>query len=68
MERELVNSSNLVSVGYDNSTGILEVEFKNGIYQYFDVPSHIYHELLESNSKGGYLHREVKPNYTFEKI
>lgn len=43
MNRQTVNSSNLASVGYDEATSTLEIEFlNNSIYQYFDVPHHIY--------------------------
>ena len=39
MERIAVESSNLASIGYDEASMVLEVEFKHGgIYQYFDVP------------------------------
>ena len=38
MNREPVESSNLVSVGYDGNMATLEIEFKgNSVYQYFDV-------------------------------
>ena len=43
MKRTKVSSSNLGSIGYDNTTSILEIEFLHGgIYQYSDVPEHIY--------------------------
>lgn len=32
MERILVDSSNVVSVGYDENASTLEVEFNSGIY------------------------------------
>ncbi|WP_140132871.1 KTSC domain-containing protein, partial [Vibrio parahaemolyticus] len=50
MERIAVSSSNLVSVGYDEGTMTLEVEFNNGIYQYYDVPLYIYEELMGAAS------------------
>jgi hypothetical protein len=43
MNRQNVNSSNLASVGYDETSNTLEVEFNNGgIYQYFNVPESVY--------------------------
>jgi hypothetical protein len=40
MERFVVNSSNINSVGFEN--GILEVEFVSGsVYRYFDVPQEV---------------------------
>jgi hypothetical protein len=40
MERIAVTSSNVVAVGYQESSSTLEVEFKNGsVYRYLDVPA-----------------------------
>lgn len=68
MERIAVDSSNLVAVGYDEETATLEVEFNSGIYQYFDVPSYVYEELMSSGSKGSYLHQHVKSTYDYAQI
>ena len=69
MERTPVSSSNLVSVGYDPDSLILEVEFGNArVYQYYDVPSHIYEELMVAESLGTYLHHNVKPFFGFSMI
>ncbi len=68
MERIAVDSSNLVSVGYEESTLSLEVEFRHGLYRYYDVPLYVYEELLLSDSKGSYLHNNVKQVYNYEKI
>lgn len=68
MERMSVDSSNLVSVGYDEGTSILEVEFNNGIYQYFEVPAHVYEELMNSDSKGSFLYRHIKNTYHYEQV
>ena len=38
MERQEVDSSNIDAVGYDETTQTLEIEFRNGVYQYEDVP------------------------------
>lgn len=43
MERTYVESTNIASIGYEQDT--LELEFlSGGVYQYFDVPRHIYEE------------------------
>jgi hypothetical protein len=64
MERELVESANIQSIGYDPSTQILEVEFKkNGkIYQYEDVEEATYQELMDSPSLGKALHSLITSN------
>ena len=69
MTREPVSSSNLADVGYDLATQTLEVGYKNGrIYQYFDVPEHIYDDLMRAGSPGGYLSREVKGKYRYARV
>lgn len=79
MERTPVQSSNLVSIGYDADLGVLEVEFKcsekgdkarnsNPVYQYSGVPDFIAEELMRSETKGSYLHREIKPHYACKKV
>jgi len=68
MERTSVDSSNLVSVGYDEDTSTLEVEFNSGLYQYFEVPAYVYEELMNSDSKGSYMHKNVKNIYNCERI
>ncbi len=53
MNRQFVQSSDLQSIGYDQNTNVLEVEFKSGgIYQYFKVPESIYVGLVNASSKG----------------
>ena len=68
MDRNAIASSNLESVGYDNGT--LEVEFNHGgIYQYYDVPEHIYHGLFDAPSAGQFFDVNVKKaGYRYEKV
>jgi hypothetical protein len=69
MDRKIVDSSNVISVGYDNSTRTLEVEFKGGsIYQYFDVPINEYEQLVSADSIGKYIATNIKGNYSFKKL
>ena len=70
MERTLVDSSNLASVGYDIKSAILEVEFHSGgVYQYFGVPLFVYQGLLNAASKGKYLNQVVKRGgYQYSRI
>lgn len=63
MKRKKVESSNIVSVGYDESESVLELEFKNGVYHYPDVPKDVYKGLLKAKSVGKYFHAEIKNNF-----
>ena len=69
MNRTPVNSSTVASVGYDPNTLTLEVEFKEGsVYQYFDVPETVYHELMRASSVGQFMHANIKNNYRYTKV
>lgn len=70
MKRIPVDSSNLASVGYEESQKILEVEFINGgIYQYFSVPVSVYQGLMQASSHGQYFDQNVKKaNYRYKKV
>lgn len=69
LNRIHVVSSNLNSVGYDPNTRILEIEFhEGGIYQYNNVPQHIYDGLMSAPSKGSYHHSYIKNSYSYRKI
>jgi len=69
MKRKPVTSSGISSVGYDESSKILEIEFIDGdVYQYFDVPRRDYDGLMGANSIGRYVNQDIKPNYRFSKV
>jgi KTSC domain len=70
MERIRIKSSDIRSVGYDELTQVLEIEFHHGgTYQYFGVPKNIYDGLIKSVSSHGQYHaRYIKNRYRHEKI
>jgi hypothetical protein len=70
MERIRVKSSNLRSIGYDEPTQILEIEFQQGgTYQYFGVSKKIYDNLMKAVlSHGEYYERFIKNRYRRKKI
>lgn len=64
MRRQSVNSSNIDSIGYDETKEILEIEFlSGGIYQYLEVPMYIYEKLMNANSHGKYFAAYIKNKY-----
>ncbi len=69
MDRIHVQSSHLSSVGYDVANSILEVEFLDGsVYQYFNVPEHLFQGLINAGSKGSYFNENIKKaNYQYSK-
>ena len=69
MEREYVASSNLRSIGYDDSSSTLEVEFNSGaIWQYFDFPESKWFEFKQTDSFGRYFNREIRGQYPESRI
>jgi hypothetical protein len=69
MNRTLVTSSNVASVGYDPELKVLEIEFKNqSVYQYADVPPEKYDGMLHAESVGKFLNSEIKGTYEYTKI
>lgn len=69
MERQGVESSNIASIGYDDGTSTLEVEFLDGsVYQYFDVSDAVFDGFLQAPSKGQYLHREIRNAYRYARM
>lgn len=69
MIRNPVESSNLRSVGYDEATQTLEIEFhRGGVYQYYDVPSEVYQELLRAPSLGKYFYARIRNTYRYKRV
>jgi hypothetical protein len=67
MNRIFIQSSDLESVGWEAET--LEIKFKSGgIYQYSNVPKHIFNALLTAPSKGKYFHQFIKNRYSFIRL
>jgi hypothetical protein len=66
MHRQTVSSSAISSVGYDERSAVLEVEFNSGaVYDYLKVPKKVYRALLKAPSKGSFVSRRVRDRYEF---
>lgn len=65
MDRQPVNSSMISGIGYDSTVGTLEIEFKSdgSIWQYFDVPEHLWVEFQYCESHGKYWHANIKKTF-----
>jgi hypothetical protein len=69
MKRLPVESSSLSSVGYDESSRTLEVQFVHGaIYVYSGVPPEVHEGLMAAESKGRYLNSEIRDVYECFKV
>ena len=69
MERTPVSSSNISAIGYDSDGEVLEVEFTNGaVYAFSGVPLGEYEGFMNADSKGKYLHANIKGRYPYVRL
>lgn len=69
MDMVSVDSSNIESVGHDEDSSTLQVEFKNGgTYQYFDVTEEEFIGLRDADSPGKYFASRIKGTYRYSKV
>jgi antitoxin (DNA-binding transcriptional repressor) of toxin-antitoxin stability system len=69
MDRESVKSTSVASVGYNELSGTLEIEYRNGsLYRYYDVPEQVYTDLMAASSLGRFINKKIKPYFTYKKI
>jgi non-canonical purine NTP pyrophosphatase (RdgB/HAM1 family) len=69
MIRIPVESSDIVSIGYDAPSKTLEIEFHGGrVYQYRNVDQDIHDQLLKADSHGQYFNTFIHGRYRFDRI
>ncbi len=70
MERKYINSSMIVSIGYDSQQAILEIEFKsNGqVWQYRDVPEYLWYEMESASSIGKFFHSNIRGTFDESRV
>lgn len=69
MKRNPVDSSSVISVGYNAGTMILEIEFVSGkVYRYFDVPNSVHANLMNAESKGRFFNAHIRDRFPFADI
>jgi len=69
LQRLPVKSRILRSVGYDEITKILELEFQTGVvYHYLRVPHKIYQTLMKSEEAGKYFTEKIRPQFQAKRV
>ena len=69
MERKRVNSSKLRSVGYDETSMTLEVEFSNGqVYQYVKVYPEVYRRFMAAPNPTYFFDDKIDEEYTGRRV
>jgi hypothetical protein len=67
--RELVESSNIASIGYSPERAILAVEFKSGsIVHYKSVPADLALDFWQAESKGQFYSAYIKRKFPGDKM
>ena len=69
MRRLSVESSSIKSIGYEESSQTLEIEFHQyGTFRYFDFPEFLYKGFVLAPSKGTFFNQRIANRYRFEEI
>ena len=69
MVNQMVLSSEIEWIGYENKTQMLQVEFiAGGIYQYERVPESVYQSFLSADSHGRFFESHVKGRFQYRKV
>jgi len=69
MERKRVNSSKIRSVGYDEKSQVLEVEFSNGqVYQYVKVYPEVYRRFMAAPNPASFYDDKIAEEYTGRRV
>ena len=63
-----VESSNIESVGYDDTTSSMYVKYKSGTYKYDGVEKSVFESLLTSTSKGKFMNENIKGQYNYSRV
>ena len=69
MERKKVNSSSIHSIGYDERSRVLEVEFSDGkVIQYSNVSAEIHRRFLSAPSMVSYFRDNIEESFTARRV
>jgi hypothetical protein len=68
VELQYVDSTSVDQVAYDAESSELHIVYKkSGYYVYSGVPPEKFEQLMNTDSKGSFINREVKNVYEFRK-
>jgi len=68
VKRNVVSSSTIASVGYDERRKLLEIEFTSGaVYRYADVSREVHAGLMSADSLGFFFNSYIKGKYRYSR-
>ena len=63
-----VKSSHIVSAGYNPHSRKMYIKFDRGeVYEYFEVPEHIWDKFMMAESHGKYAHKYIYWNFSYRR-
>lgn len=63
-----VKSTSLAAIAYESPRQRLHIHFQDrSVYTYFDVPAHVYQQLLEAPSKGLYFNARIRGKFILKR-
>jgi len=69
MERKRVNSSKIRSVGYDETSQVLEVELSDGqVFQYVKVYPEVYRRFMAAPNPTSFFDDKIAEDYTGRRV
>lgn len=69
MQRLPVESTDIVSIGYDPRLRVLEVEFRGSrMYQYLDVAPDVHERFMRAESYGEYFFASINKHYRYKRV
>lgn len=70
MVRIPVESTDVVSIGYEEDTRTMEVQFQTGaVYVYYEVPQDFFEQFLTAPSKGKFVNYVLKrSSYAYDRV
>lgn len=61
-------SSQILATGYEPIERCIYIKFANGIYKYHDCLQEDYTKMLQSDSLGKYVSKQLAPNKAYTKL
>jgi hypothetical protein len=69
MNSNVVESTTLAALAYDDAREILQLEFRSGaLYRYYGVPAPVYEALLSAPSRGAYFNEAIRGNFPYSRV
>lgn len=69
MVNQMVLSTEIEWIGYENKKSMLQVEFiAGGTYQYDNVSEYVYRQFLNAESHTRFFENHIKGKYPYRKV